>query len=131
MARRGTGEKRLSAGLWLFRTGKELQECDFHFYVLEEKWNMRNKWWIDIWNLKLRRVPKIFENSLLTPNVNERPAYKHHLAMVTELHNLNDVSIFIWLVLFLLVGTTRLAWWPCSPGLGKNFLDIRETYSVL
>ena len=24
-------------------------------------------------------------------------------------------------VLFLLVGTTRSAWWPCSPRLGKNF----------
>ena len=34
--------------------------------------------------------------------------------MVAELDNLNDVSIFIWLVLFLLVGTTRSAGWRCA-----------------
>ena len=34
----------------------------------------------------------------------------------------NDVSTFILHVSFLLAGTTRSAWWPCSPGLGKNSL---------
>ena len=55
------------------------------------------------------------------PNVNGRPAHYHHFAMVAKLDNLNDISIFIWPMLFLLVGTTRSAWRPCNSGLGKNF----------
>ena len=73
------------------------------------------------WNLKLRQVPKFFENSWLMTKINGRPAHYRHLAMVAELDNLNDINIFIWPMLFLLVWTTRSAWWPCNPGLGKNF----------
>ena len=41
--------------------GRELQESDFHFYVEEEKWNIRNKQ-VD-WNLKfeIKVGPKTFE----------------------------------------------------------------------
>ena len=46
---------------------------------------------------------------------------KECAAIVDELSYSNDVSTFILHVLFLLAGTTRSAWWPCSPGLGKNF----------
>ena len=105
-------------------TGRELQESDFHFYVEEEKWNRRNKW-VD-WNLKFEiKVglktfeigERTIENSKLTGKLTRRPTF----AIVDELYYLNDVSIFILHVLFLLAGTTRSAWWPCSPGLGKNF----------
>ena len=45
-----------------------------------------------------------------------------------KLYYLNDVSFFILPVLFLLAETTRSAWWPCSPGLGKNFPCGRAFY---
>ena len=59
--------------------GRELQECDFHFYVEEEKWNRRNKW-VD-WNLKFEiKVglktfeigERIVENSGLTGKLTGR-----------------------------------------------------------
>ena len=57
------------------------------------------------------------ENSWLTGKLTGRPTF----AIFDELYHLNDVNIFILHVLFLLTGIIRLAWWPCSPGLGKNF----------
>ena len=45
-----------------------------------------------------------------------------------KLYYLNDVSFFILPVLFLLAETTRSAWWPCSPWLGKNFPCGRAFY---
>ena len=39
--------------------GRELRESDFHFYVKEEKWNIRNKR-VD-WNLKLRWARKLLK----------------------------------------------------------------------
>ena len=49
---------------------------------------------------------RIVENNWLTGKLTGRLAF----AIVDELYYLNDVSIFILHVLFLLVGTTRSAW---------------------
>ena len=68
---------------------------------LEKLWN----WWNNCWK------------QLANRKVNGRPAS----TFVDELSYSNDASTFILHVLFLLVGITRSAWWPCSPGLGKNF----------
>ena len=46
---------------------------------------------------------------------------KEYAAIVDELSYSNDVSTFILHVLFLLVGTTKSAWWAYSRGPGKNF----------
>ena len=67
----------------------------------ENFWN----WWKNCWK------------QLANRKVNGRPAS----TFVDELSYSNDVSTFILHVLFLLAGITRSAWWPYSPGLGKNF----------
>ena len=60
---------------------------------------------------------KTIENRWLTGKVTERPIFP----LIDELYYLNDVSFFILRALFLLGRTTRSGWWPCSPGLNKNF----------
>ena len=88
------------------------------------------------WNLKFEIMvgPKTFEtgdktigNKWLTGKVTERPIFR----MVDELYYLNYVSFFILHVLFLLAGTTRSAWWPCSLEPSKKFPSFTPTVTFL
>ena len=96
---------------WLCRLGESYKKVIFIFYVEEEKWNTRNKRVDSNWG-----GPNCWKQ-LANGKVNGRPTS----AFVDELSYSNDVSTFSLHVLFLLAGTTRSTWWPCSPGLGKNF----------